>query len=118
MTFFSYSPNAHSGVREYSVSKWFWLYVAIAVPLTSIVFLAWMSWLRNGRKTSRKHKQPSGNLELESVGSESRRETNARRKVFWGLGYSDPMGRPADVENVAEGVDGQVSEDHMRTIWR
>jgi hypothetical protein len=118
MTFFNYSPDAHSGVRDYSVSKWFWLYVAIAVPLTSIVFLAWMLWLRNGRKTNRKRKQLSGGLELEPVGSESQREPDARQNVFWGLGYSDPMGRPTDVGNVAEGGDGEAAEDHMARIWR
>jgi hypothetical protein len=118
MTFFNYSPNAQSGVRDYSVSKWFWLYVAITVPLTSVVFLSWMLWLRNGRKTSRKHNPLSGGLELESVASESPRETDARRNIFWGLGYSDPMGRPTHVGNAAEGGGGAVGEDHMRRIWR
>jgi hypothetical protein len=118
MTFFSYSPNSQSGAQGYSVSRWFWLYVAITVPLTSIVFLAWKVWLRNGRRTSIEHEQLSGDLELGSVGSELPSEKNAKQNMFWGLGYSDPMSRPADVENVAEGVDGEMGEDHLRTIWR
>ena len=109
MTFFNFSPNSQSSAQGYSVSRWLWLYVAITVPLTSIVFLAWKLWLRNGRRTSIEHEQLSADLELGS-GSELPRDKNARQNVFWGLGYSDPMSRPADVENV-EGVDSG-------TIWR
>jgi hypothetical protein len=109
MTFFNFSPSSHSGAQGYSVSKWFWLYVAITIPLTSIVFLAWRLWLRHGRRTSIEHEQPSGDLELDS-GSELPGEKKARRNVFWELRYSDPMGPPA-----AEGVDGEMGE---RKIWR
>jgi hypothetical protein len=118
MTFFNYSPYPHSGAQGYSVSRWFWLYVAITVPLTSIVFLAWKLWLRNGRRTSVEHEHLSGDIELSSVGSELPRDRNTKQNVFWGLRYSDPTSRPADVENVAEGVDGEMGEDHVGTIWR
>jgi len=114
MTFFNYSPSSHSGAQGYSVSSWLWLYAAITIPLTSIVFLAWKLWIRNGRRTSIEHEQLSGDLELGS-GSEFPRDKNAKRNVFSGLTYSDPMGRPADVENVGEGVDGEMGEEMM---WR
>jgi hypothetical protein len=115
MTFFSYSPNSHPGEHSYSVSRWLWLYVAITIPLTSIVFLSWKLWLRNGRRTSIEQEYLSGDIEIGSVGSELPRDGNNKRNVFWGLRYSDPTSRPADVENMAEGVGG---EEHPGTIWR
>ena len=109
MTFFNYSPSSHSGAHGYSVSRWLWLYVAITIPLTSIVFLAWKLWLRNGRRTSIEHELLSGDLELAS-GSELPRDKDARRNVFWELRYSDPMGPP---------VDGEIGEDSSKkTMWR
>jgi len=118
MTFFNYSPYPQSGAQSYSVSRWFWLYVAITVPLTSVTFLSWKLWLRNGRRTSTEHEHLSGDIELGPVGSELPRDRNTERNVFWGLRYSDPTSRPADVENVAEGVDGEMGEEHLGTIWR
>jgi hypothetical protein len=109
MTFFNFSPSSHSSAQGYSVSRWFWLYVAITIPLTSIVFLAWRLWLRHGQKTSKEHEQLSGDLELGS-GSELPGDKNAGRSVFWELRYSDPMG--------PEGVDGEMGEDHLRKMWR
>lgn len=112
MTFFNYSPYPHSGAQSYSVSRWFWLYVVITIPLTSIVFLSWKLWLRNGRRTSIEQEYLSGDIEIGSVRS---RDGSKKRNVFWGLRYSDPTSRPADVENVAEGVG---REEHPGTIWR
>jgi hypothetical protein len=108
MTFFNFSPGSHSGAQGFNVSRWFWLYVAITVPLTSIVFVAWKLWLRNGQRTSMEHEYMLGDIELGSAGSESPNDKDTRRNVFRGLKYSDPTSRPADVENVDEGMDGET----------
>jgi hypothetical protein len=40
-SFFSVNDDAHV-----VVSKQFWLYWAIVLPLTGVVLLTWLSWLR------------------------------------------------------------------------
>ena len=115
MTFFSYSPASALG---FSVSRWFWLYVAITIPLTLMVFLAWQVWVRNGPRTSTAHEDMLGDIELGLVGSESPRGKETRRNILWGLKYSDPTSRPADVETVSEGVDGEMEGENLGTIWR
>jgi hypothetical protein len=112
MTFFSYSS---AGAQGFSVSRWFWLYFAISIPLTLIVFFAWQLWLR---RASREHKNMLGDIELGPVESGSLRDKKTGRNIFWGLKYSDPTSRPADVETVAEGVDGEMEEENPGTIWR
>ena len=109
MTFFNYSPTGGQGFR---VSRWFWLYVVITIPLTAMVFLAWQVWLRNGRRTSIEHENRLGDIELGPAGSELPRD------IFGGLKYSDPTSRPADVETVAEGGDGKMEEDPPDIMWR
>jgi hypothetical protein len=95
MTFFNFSPDPHSGPQ---VSKWLWLYAAITIPLTSIIYVAWKFWIRKGRRRGIEREYLSGDIELGSVESQSRTDKDDRRNVFWELKYWDPSSRPADVE--------------------
>lgn len=64
------------------------------------------------------HEYLSGDIELGSVGLELPRDRNTEWNVFRGLRYPDPTSRPADVKNMAERVDGEMGEDHLRTnLW-
>lgn len=38
-------------------SKWIWLYFAISIPLTAIVFAFWWLWYRQKEKKYRQYKE-------------------------------------------------------------
>ena len=62
MPFFGTSSGNGQG-EEFEVSKWFWVYVAITVPLTLMVLLAWMIWQRWLSKKSILHPHKDADVE-------------------------------------------------------
>jgi hypothetical protein len=91
MTFFNFSPG--SAVSGENVSKWLWVYFAITVPLTLVIYSAWRLFVR--KRTDDKDEE-SG-IDLKSIEQGSQKNEN----LFWGLGYWDPVNLMlADGENM------------------
>ena len=84
MSFFNFSPG--SSAPGGSVSNWLWLYFAITVPITVIIYLAWRLWTRTKRTGDKDEEFLLGDIEYNSTEQGSR--TN--ESPFWGLGYRDP----------------------------
>ena len=44
MSFFDYQPARGAGKEDYTVSNKFWVYWALAIPLSFIMLLIWLFW--------------------------------------------------------------------------
>ena len=44
MTFFDYTPAVDGAVEIYSISEKFWMYWAVAVPLSALTVSLWLFW--------------------------------------------------------------------------
>ncbi|KAI9861048.1 MAG: hypothetical protein M1813_005477 [Trichoglossum hirsutum] len=63
MAFFNYSPTATSS-ESFTVSRNWWLYIAVTVPLTLGVFAVWDAWRR---RRLRRGKLGRGSVDAESI---------------------------------------------------
>jgi hypothetical protein len=46
MNFFSFNPNGEDGHSSFTVSRHFWVYWALSVPMTVVTLAVWFWWNR------------------------------------------------------------------------
>lgn len=46
MNFFSFNPNGEGGPSSFIVSRHFWVYWALSVPMTVVTLAVWFWWNR------------------------------------------------------------------------
>lgn len=54
MSFFTVNTNPSTGLLEWEVSKQFWLYWIVALPLTGLTLALWYYWRRRSDQISSK----------------------------------------------------------------